>query len=103
MGVPLRIISKTTGSVDSESRGRRRWGLGTVERRPCHRSELEFLRCPMLLHRPSRKSLGHYSSSVPSQKQPQLLHILKWTATNGSNIYPTLLTPWANPTIYQPS
>src|SRR3546814_7357437 len=69
MGVPLRIISKTTGSVDSESRGRRRWGLGTVERRPGHRPELESLRCQMLLHRPSRKSLDHYSSAVPRSEE----------------------------------
>src|SRR3546814_17928726 len=67
MGVPLRIISKTTGNVDSESRGRRRWALGTGERRPGPRPELEPLRCPMLLHRPRRKSLWHYHISVSSQ------------------------------------
>src|SRR3546814_18070534 len=87
MGVPLRIISKTTGSVDSESRGRRRWGLGTVERRPGHRPALESLRCPMLLHRQSRKSLGHYSSAVPHHKKQQLLSIPKQTATTGSDNY----------------
>src|SRR3546814_10220454 len=92
MGVPLRIISKTTGSVDSESRGRRRWGLGTVERRPGHRPELESLRCPMLLHRPSRKSLGHYSSAVPPQKKQQLLSITKWTAKTGSDNYRAPIT-----------
>src|SRR3546814_16026820 len=43
----------------------------TVERRPGHHPELESLRCPMLLHRPSRKSLGHYSSAVPPQKKQQ--------------------------------